>query len=109
MQQNPDRTGIDEVGKYSEQRNDLSQEAFRGIAVLFKHRSFPSQLSWEELPMTPSSRSEAEKFHKEAEECRQLAEKAANPQDKEAWARLAEDWLKLAQEAERGTRFGRTV
>jgi hypothetical protein len=31
-----------------------------------------------------------------------------SPLDKEAWVRLAEDWLKLAQEAERGTRFGRT-
>jgi hypothetical protein len=61
----------------------------------------------EELPMTPSSQTDAERFRKEAEECRELAEKAMSPLDKEAWVRLAEDWLKLAQEAERSTRFGR--
>jgi hypothetical protein len=63
----------------------------------------------EELPMTPSSQTDAERFRKKAEECRDLAEKAMSPLDKEAWLRLAEDWLKLAREAERGTRFGRTA
>ena len=58
--------------------------------------------------MTPSSQTNAERFRKEAEECRELAEKAMSPLDQEAWVRLAEDWLKLAQEAERGTKFGRT-
>jgi hypothetical protein len=66
-------------------------------------------MKWKrELPVTPSSQTDAERFRKEAQECRELAEKATSPADKEAWLHLAEDWLKLAQEAEQGTRFGRT-
>jgi hypothetical protein len=86
--------------------NDGAQFTF-GLTVLFAHRQSPSQTTGEELPMTPRSETDAERFRKEAQECRELADKAENALDKEAWLLLAEDWLKLAREAEGGTVYRR--
>lgn len=75
-------------------------------AVCTSTISIPNETG-EELPMTPRSETDAERFRKEAQECRELADKAENALDKEAWLLLAEDWLKLAREAERGTVYRR--